>query len=463
VYLLEKALLGGSYPVDDAYLTLHNVAVLYRGGDDANFAGAAPLSGTTSLVHLALVAIAYPLVHVDAAALVSALAIIGYVLGIGRLADRSGVSAVGTGTLVVLALISGLLPLQLLNGLETALALAAITWLLVAASDTRPWPLGLLAGTAPFVRPELAVLAALLLACRARAAVTRSSWHEARLLAVTTLAAATPWTIGNLLGLGSPVTNTLSAKVIWFDEFRMPVAQKIQLLFEGLWFFTAQVGPLVLGAVALVFFPVGRAALVATALFYATVTTLMPSALFQYDGRYQYLLVPILLAGLARALGTAPNRWRQGSVVVTASALLMAVLTAPAHWAYFVRPHDLTRFEYRDIADWSRHNVPNKTPVLVHDPGYLSYWTDIPLVDMVGLKNPVAASLNARFLGQLDPTGRARSIAALARKSEPRFLIVRNDWNRIFRISDSLRNAGWSVILAHDWGFYSGFSLRPPS
>ena len=55
--LLHRILLGSPvFPVDDAYITLHNAQVLHW-GHDPNFAGTPALAGATSAVHLALVAL----------------------------------------------------------------------------------------------------------------------------------------------------------------------------------------------------------------------------------------------------------------------------------------------------------------------------------------------------------------------------------------------------------------------
>ena len=45
---------GGAFPLDDAYITLHNARVLLTGSDP--YYGTSPLTGATSGVHLALVA-----------------------------------------------------------------------------------------------------------------------------------------------------------------------------------------------------------------------------------------------------------------------------------------------------------------------------------------------------------------------------------------------------------------------
>ena len=55
--LLHRALVGSPvFPMDDAYITLHNAQVLHW-GHDPNYFGTPALAGATSAVHLALVAL----------------------------------------------------------------------------------------------------------------------------------------------------------------------------------------------------------------------------------------------------------------------------------------------------------------------------------------------------------------------------------------------------------------------
>ena len=154
------------FPVDDAYITLHNAQVLHW-GHDPNFVGTPALAGATSPFHLALVAalmfVLKPLWALDVAAWLGALA---FALGIVRLALAQSVPPGPTFMLVVAGLLAARTPHQLMNGLETGWAMAGVTWALAFASEESAasgFALAAICGTLPFLRPELTALSAMLL------------------------------------------------------------------------------------------------------------------------------------------------------------------------------------------------------------------------------------------------------------------------------------------------------------
>jgi hypothetical protein len=81
------------FPLDDAYITLHNAQVL-RSGQDPNY-GVPALIGATSLVHLALVTLATTVVDppVLASFLVTVLGVLLYAQGLAALAFRYELTA----------------------------------------------------------------------------------------------------------------------------------------------------------------------------------------------------------------------------------------------------------------------------------------------------------------------------------------------------------------------------------
>jgi hypothetical protein len=112
---------------DDTYITLHNALAL-KAGHDPNFVGVSPLYGATSILHLVLeTMLLYVVSPLRAVWVTSWIGIIAYGLGLVRLAFAMKTGAARAVVLVLLGLTVGLSPLQLLNGLETGLALAVIT------------------------------------------------------------------------------------------------------------------------------------------------------------------------------------------------------------------------------------------------------------------------------------------------------------------------------------------------
>jgi len=95
---------------------------------------------------------------------VSVLGAAAYLHGLAALALRSGASKTITSCVVAIGLGTGYTIHHLLNGLETGLALAGVTWSVVLArSAPHSRLLPVLCGLLPFIRPELGVLALALL------------------------------------------------------------------------------------------------------------------------------------------------------------------------------------------------------------------------------------------------------------------------------------------------------------
>ena len=166
-WLVHSLVLGSPwFATDDPYIVAHNAQVLHW-GHDPNYQGTPALAGTTSPVHLAIVSVLLyalpPLWALDAAGWLAAIA---YALAILHLAQAKGVSPAFSLALVVAGLTLAEMPHHLTNGLETGLMLAVFTWAiaLLAEPDTRRSPiLSILCGLMPYVRPDLAPAAILLL------------------------------------------------------------------------------------------------------------------------------------------------------------------------------------------------------------------------------------------------------------------------------------------------------------
>ena len=103
-------------------------------GRAPNYVGTPALAGATSAVHLALIVLLMfalsPLVTLWAALWLATLA---YALGLVRLARIHDASPAQALLLTLVGLAAGQVPHQLMNGLETELMLAAVTWALVLA------------------------------------------------------------------------------------------------------------------------------------------------------------------------------------------------------------------------------------------------------------------------------------------------------------------------------------------
>ena len=435
-------------PLDDAYITVHDAqALMLHGGHDPNYLGVSPLDGETSLVHLALVAWFVPLGGQWASYLVSWLAILAYVLGVIRLARVFNLGRVGMGLIVAMAVTTGAMGYQLLNGLETGLAMATGVWLLALAIERRHLVgFGLLCGVAPFVRPELGVLALLLIGAVGWEQIRARDFHGLSRVLIAALIGAAPWLLWSWFATGDILPATLSAKAAWFAEQGLPATTKRHYFWLAFWNFGRQIGPLLLIAPLLAAFLVGRVALLFGLIFYGVYFYRYSTELSFYFNRYQYILIPGLLLGLVWLIGRSSRLCRATGLLLASASLVFALVTFPGHWAAWTGSRNFTTAQLRPVAEWADAHIPTTSVVMVHDAGYIAYGTDLHLVDLVGLKTPAAVTLNKQYITkETDWSGRATALNRLARLEHVQYLIVLNGWDYDFGITRAFQDNGWSL------------------
>ena len=438
------------YPLDDPYIVQHSVDGLLHGGE-TRFVGSTPLQGATSPALLLLIlALAWAIPTAWAQAIVVAIAAALYLLGIFRLADGAGAGTTWAALLALLAMLAGNDLLQLLNGLETGLAMAAVIWALIWFRDpepAHPWQYAL-TGVLPFIRPELAVLSVALLT-RATWSAGRGRPRVPRLKAMIVWAAlgAAP-VMAFLLANGADLLpNTVAAKAYFFAEGCLPLVKKLRLTkqFGGL--FLQDIGLALLGFVAL---PLTRARWIAFLFilgFLLAYALRLPGALFHNFHRYLYVLMPFAMAGWVAILTMRDRLDRRIGRALLLTALGLAILRANAAWGMYVHYVEFSRTEIAGVTDWVVEHVATSDTVLVHDAGFISLRGRQPLVDLVGLKSPASVAAHRRYTWTAcgpDP----RAMDAIARQSGARYLVVLDDWDRAFQLSDGLRRTGWSVTRA---------------
>jgi hypothetical protein len=442
------------FPLDDAYITLHNARAVWAGGD-ANY-GVSPLVGATSLVHLAVISALLPAmgpVHADIAVCLAGALL--YLWGVERLACRHGLSLAPTAALLMVAAGSASTFFHLFNGLETSLVLAGVTWAIVLADGGRPSrALCALCGILPFLHPELGLLSAALLL---RQAGRRWRGGEAGAIAADlalTLAVAAPWVLWSWLQTGSVVPNTAAAKIAFFADAQRPLDWKLK---------TA--GAALLGGIGLPLaaLPFARRSSLALALlafalvFLGTGLLVYASGLETYRGRYIVVLLPACLWALCAWSGPA----RVGRVLLWACALvaLPGVVQARGLAEALSR---MTADEATAVA-WADRNLPHDQTVLVHDAGMSAYASTLKLCDVVGLKTPRAMAVHQALTGH-DEAQRGAAIVRIAADCHPGFAIVHHVpfWSDM--IGD-LEHAGWRLQLLRPAGAAGGYNvwrLTPP-
>jgi hypothetical protein len=438
------------FPLDDPYIVQHSVDGLLHGGE-TRFIGSTPLQGATSPVLLLLItALAWAMPTAWAQAIVIATAAALYLLGIFRLADDAGAGTPWAALLTLLALLAGNDLLQLLNGLETGLAMAAIIWAFIWFRDpepSHPWQYAL-AGVLPFIRPELTLLSLALLARAVWSVRQRQPLLPLlRPMAVwTALGAAPLFTF--LLANGSGILpNTVAAKAYFFAEGCRLIVQKLLHTKQAGGFFLQEIGLAFLGFVALPLARVRWIALSFIPIFLLAYVLRLPGALNHNFHRYLYVLMPFAFAGWVVIVTLRNQLDRRIGRALLVAALGVALVRADVAWKTYVHYVQFSRTELAGVTDWLAEHVAEGDTVLVHDAGYISLRGRQPLVDLVGLKSPASVEVHRRYTWTTcgnDP----RAMDAIARQSGARYLVVLDDWDRIFQLSEGLRRTGWSVTRA---------------
>jgi hypothetical protein len=459
---------GPIFPFDDSYITLHNARVLLSGNQDPSFPGTPALLGATSPVHLALVALfglALPLSWAsDTVLWVAALL---YALGLCRLALIAGASPLVASLFTCAAMLAGRTPHQLLNGLETGLAMASITWALALAADRkqRPLALGALCGLMPFLRPELGVLS-LLLICSSltRQVQCGQSYASAtRMLCAACSAAALsalPWVLWTWSATDSPIPATIGAKRAWFAEGGLPTVIKNSWVGASTFGFLISFGFVSLAGMALLFrTALGWFAAAFVVILIAVYYVQFPGALGHYEGRYLYVIAPVLLFGVASAFRLlSPGR----QVLFAGILLLQTAMFAPLFWREHVASRAFTAKELEGVAAFCRRNLPADAIILIHDAGYIAWATPFQMADLVGLKTPTSISDHRELTLPSGGAQRPEAIARIATRSRATYLVVLRGWRAIYRIPEALASQGWSVVQIRTDGAYQVFQLAPP-
>lgn len=436
---------GGAFPLDDAYITLHNARVLLEGADP--YYNTSALTGATSGVHLALLALlglAMPLP--EALILLCATGGFAYLWGIDLLVRKMGVEGWKVPALVTIGFTAGTVPHLLMNGLETGIAMAAAAWLLVLADDRR---LALLAGLAPFIRPELGLLAALLMLRQMR----ELPWQEsARRIAIAALAAA-PWALWYFIELGTPIPNTIAAKAAFFTHEQWRIGFRIALLLIVVinFYFAA----ILLGLFGLPGARAGWECLAFIIIFIAVALITVPGSLNWNVGRYLAPLIPALVVGFA----ALANKRSGGVLLLLVAGFGLALV--PENWTSLQK----IRADFRTEAISTRKNLvqlPKDTIVLIHDAGMPS-WVQPPvkLIDVVGLKTPASIGAHERLTHDMCKWGKA--LDEIARSTRAEYLYYRkvDFWECV---PQNLAGEGWSLAaLPEHGGEFRLYRISPPA
>jgi hypothetical protein len=177
----------------------------------------------------------------------------------------------------------------------------------------------------------------------------------------------------------------------------------------------------------------------------------MPIAIANNEGRYLYILLPILLYGLIVCAQHADvwRQWITNFLLMTTLAIALAYL--PLRWHFYLNESRTMNYALLDAAQWCTKHLPPHATLLIHDAGYIAFATPFHLIDVVGLKTPssikfwrqshVANPYSAAFF--LTP------VAAIIAYNHPQYLVVLPGWESRLGAPQSLSAYGWRLQLLH--------------
>jgi hypothetical protein len=313
------------------------------------------------------------------------------------------------------------------------------------------------------VRPELALLSALLLGHRilSNRGEPAGRWRLTQRDLLWTALAAAPWLLLMMWNTGAPVPATVMAKRNYFAEGCLPADFRLAAVVRSLSRFGQTMGVLVFAAPLLVLSRAGRLmVLFACGLLFAYYDSL-PGALDHYEQRYLYVLVPAMLLGPASATGASNRILRSAGLVVIGLVAVEAATQVAPRWRQHLRYVGFTQGELARTTTWLNDNLPASSRVLVHDAGYVGFAGRFAIVDLVGLKTPSTRQAHAELTWPSCGAARGAAVVQIASRAHITHLVVLSGWDAAYRISAALTSAGWRVDERFR-GAYRVYEVAPP-
>lgn len=442
LFLALKAGIG-NYALDDAYIVEHSVKGILA-NHESRFMGSTPWEGVTSPVYVGVITIVSLLIPIQFSHwIVSALSTLLMVSGWYLICRRNSLNNTLAMAVAIISLLAGFTYYQLTNGLETGMAMAALTWTLLALDYDRPpnWSYALV-GIQCFIRPELLALSAIfviyIVAKRPR------GWLRGVLITACFFAISA---LLLFLASGTVIPNTLSAKTYFFAEGCGPDAFKSAFVLSALWMFINGLG---LFAAGFVMAAISRQRLVLfsfIAIFIFAYFQKFPGALFHNYSRYLYLVLPIAVFGWAACLGHANKVIRFGSTALGAIVAVSVIYSLNASFQFYVDDIHRISTDNTQMAQWVAQNVPKDAVIVVHDAGKISTLGEQPLIDLVGLKSSFSMEVH-RHTTFAECRRIPTAISEIARHAKASYMVVTADWDGIFGLTESLKLTGWTVERA---------------
>lgn len=447
-----------SFPMDDAYITLQNAKNFFNFSDN-QFIDSSDLQGSTSIAHTMLVGILLFIFN-DLLAL-SVAGLIGgiiYILAIVRLIHLQKLNPTLQIFVLFLANFCGYTAFQLTNGLETSLAMAATAWaitLFIGNNVEKKIILPILLGSLPFVRPELFALSALLGITLAIEAISTNEKYLFSLfkLLVLALIGFLPFIYIIYIDTGNIIPNTISAKMYFFAEGCAPAKHKMEVIEHAIvhWF----IHPLGISAtllLGLIYSKVGRILLVFIGIFFIAYFLKLPGALGHYEGRYFYILIPILILGATNLFSrwSSDSQYAKEMFALIIVSITIHIINYNLHEVKMkIKSHrGFTKHELESTADWVNNHTNLGTRILIHDAGYISYATQgRHYIDLVGLKTFSNSLIHQEHTWRSCGKARGQAMQQIITEFQPDYLIVFNGWDKVFNLTEKLSSNGFHLQL----------------
>jgi hypothetical protein len=257
---------------------------------------------------------------------------------------------------------------------------------------------------------------------------------------------AVAWLVFNQVTVANWVPNTVSAKRYFFGAYAYPASWTLLIIVSRVFELVTFIGPAIIGVFLAIRVPQDRVLVVAFLVQLLAIGVSSSVSLNHNYFRYLHpILIPAVLGGLTTLCSAPPySRLNLVAPVVLLAALTWTLCQAPFHWMDYRNGQTIVGSQAQ-IAAWvTAHNDGH--PVLLHDAGYLSEFTTLPLVDLVGLKTSAAVDLNRTITGP--SAGRDRGLAehALACTTNPTYFVALTIWEDVFRVSAGLQEQGWQLL-----------------
>ncbi|MEX0277761.1 MAG: hypothetical protein AB3N19_09605 [Ruegeria sp.] len=448
------------FPLDDAYITIGNVET-FRSGQTDLYGNDGP-TGASSLIHfLALLLLSLIIDTPIASLLLSLLSGAFYAVGLWLLLRAVSTSR----TVVAFGTITGLLAgnawPQVLNGLETGMAMAAITWAFYFRQTGKTTGLAVLIGTLPFVRPEFYVLSALM--CISLTASRPFDRPLAVQLLCISAATYAVFALVSLFTLGGILPETAGAKEAYFAGKGEPLFYSLLAALHAI----PETG-LILVFVGLVFSPRlrgGWVALVFLAIFVFSSALKLPEALYHNDFRYLYPFLPVAIVSWAAVL---PTRRYIAEPAFVLGSLVAAYHCATTYWPTYTTLWKSLNEKRHHSVDWIVKNVPDGAVIGIHDAGFIPWKVasanpvrKLNFIDLVGLKSPFAIEFHEEFTDPSNGKERWLAFDKLGRESQIDYLVILDQpfWRDI---EANYKHAGWDIELVFaNKGSYQVFEANP--